>query len=262
MEATPLSSKPLADQILPRTLLPQSPTGDEQQLSLLQSVTYELIRSRRKTLSISVRGQQVIVRAPLQAPRDWIQSFVDEKTDWIQRHLQLEAQRRTERPVIAAGSDFPFLGENRRIQIQVGAPRRVELQQSTLNLQTNDPSSAVLQAMLFSWLRDRAQAYMVKRTQEVARELSVEHRLSAVTFRKTRSKWGHCRQDGSIQYNWLIMLAPLAIVDYLIVHETSHLCHMNHSKPFWSTVASLCPDYKHHRSWLREHGHRLWPMTV
>lgn len=242
--------------------LPPSCAGEEQQLSLLQAVTYELIRSRRKTLSISVRGQRVIVRAPLKASRDWIQSFVDEKTDWIQRHLQLEAQRHTERPVIAAGRDFPFLGENRSIRIQAGSPRRVELQQATLYLHTDDASSAVLQAMLFNWLRDRARAYMVKRTREVARNLSVEHRLSAVTFRKTRSKWGHCRQDGSIQYNWLIMLAPIAIVDYLIVHETSHLCHMNHSKLFWATVASLCPDYEQHRSWLRNHGHRLWPMTV
>lgn len=232
----------------------------QQQLSLLQCFDYQLVRSRRKTLSISVKGDKVVVRAPLKAPQHWIQSFVQEKADWIQRQLLLEQQRHAERPVIAPENDFPYLGRPRRIQTQPGSPRRVELRPEQICLHTDDPSTEVLQTMLLRWLQDRARAYMVERTTEVARRLAVEHRLKAVTFRKTRSKWGHCRQDGTIQYNWLIMMAPPDVVDYLIAHETSHLCHMDHSQRFWSTVAGLCPDYRQHRQWLRHHGHLLWPM--
>lgn len=234
----------------------------QHQLSLLQSFDYQLVRSRRKTLSINVRGDRVIVRAPLKAPQYWIQSFVQEKADWIQRQLLLEQQRHAERPVIAPGNDFPFLGRPRRILTQPGSPRRVDLQHDHICLQTDNPSNDVLQSLLLRWLQDRARAYMVDETIGVARRLAVEHRLKTVTFRKTRSKWGHCRQDGTIQYNWLIMMAPPEIVDYLIAHETSHLCHMDHSERFWSTVAGLCPDYRQHRQWLRDHAHLLWPMGL
>lgn len=234
----------------------------QHQLSLLQSFDYQLVRSRRKTLSINVRGDRVIVRAPLKAPQYWIQSFVQEKADWIQRQLLLEQQRHAERPVIAPGNDFPFLGRPRRILTQPGSPHRVDLQHDHICLQTDNPSNDVLQSLLLRWLQDRARAYMVDETIGVARRLAVEHRLKTVTFRKTRSKWGHCRQDGTIQYNWLIMMAPPEIVDYLIAHETSHLCHMDHSERFWSTVAGLCPDYRQHRQWLRDHAHLLWPMGL
>lgn len=234
----------------------------QHQLSLLQSFDYQLVRSRRKTLSISVRGDRVVVRAPLRAPQYWIRSFVQEKADWIQRQLLLEQQRHAERPVIAPGNDFPYLGRPRRLLVQPGSPRRVALQDEQLWLYTDNPATDILQSMLLRWLQDRARASMIDQTREVARRLAVEHRLKTVTFRKTRSKWGHCRQDGTIQYNWLIMMAPPEIVDYLIAHETSHLCHMDHSERFWSTVADLCPDYRQHRQWLRDHGHLLWPTGV
>jgi predicted metal-dependent hydrolase len=61
-----------------------------------------------------------------------------------------------------------------------------------------------------------------------------------------------------IQYNPLVMMAPRAVVDYLIVHEVSHLRHLDHSPRFWKTVGTLCPDYKTYRDWLNLNGHKLW----
>lgn len=231
-----------------------------QQLNLLQTEDYALIRSKRRTLSIVIREGRVEVRAPLKAPQHWIQSFVREKADWIQRQLLLEQQRHAQRPVIATGRHFPYLGKDRLIRTRHDRPRRVELSPDHLTLHTDDAAVGILQSLLFRWLQDRARNHMTCRTLEIARSLGVEHRLKTVTFRKTRSKWGHCRQDGTIQYNWLIMLAPPEVVEYLIVHETSHLRHMDHSQRFWSTVAGLCPEYRRLRRWLRDNGHRLWPI--
>jgi predicted metal-dependent hydrolase len=102
---------------------------------------------------------------------------------------------------------------------------------------------------------------MHNKTRYYARELGLEHKLGKVTYRKTRTKWGHCDESGDIQFNWLLMLAPKPVLDYLIAHETSHLRYLNHSARFWRTVESLCPRYKEHRDWLTNNGHRLWPAA-
>lgn len=50
------------------------------------------------------------------------------------------------------------------------------------------------------------------------------------------------------------MMAPPEVIDYVVVHELCHRKQMNHSKAFWDEVASVCPDYKEAKNWLKEHG--------
>ena len=99
---------------------------------------------------------------------------------------------------------------------------------------------------------------MTVETLKIARELGVRHKLKDILFRRTRAKWGHCSADGIIQFNWVTMMAPRDVIRYLIVHECSHLRHMDHSRRFWSTVESVCPNYEELRDWLAENGHRFW----
>jgi predicted metal-dependent hydrolase len=112
--------------------------------------------------------------------------------------------------------------------------------------------------VLKNWLMAQAREYLPQRTRALADHLQLGHKLSEVVFRKTRSKWGHCTAKGRIQYNWLIMLAPDGVIDYMICHEVCHLLHMNHSKKYWQAVASVCPDYKRYVGWLKRHEHRLF----
>lgn len=96
---------------------------------------------------------------------------------------------------------------------------------------------------------------MGPQTIRLARQIKRE--VSDIRFRRTKTKWGHCTSRGVIQYNWLIMMAPRDIIDYLIAHEVSHLAHPNHSARFWQQVARLAPNYLQERAWLRENGHKL-----
>lgn len=82
-------------------------------------------------------------------------------------------------------------------------------------------------------------------------------RYGRVTIRCQRSKWGSCTAKGNLNFNCLLMLAPEAVLDYVVIHELCHLRHMDHSKAFWAEVASLDPDHKAHRKWLRENGGAL-----
>ena len=71
------------------------------------------------------------------------------------------------------------------------------------------------------------------------------------------SKWGSCTIDHKISYNWRIIMAPDDIIDYLIVHELTHIFEPNHSKNFWQHVGNYCEDFQTKRKWLRENGHKL-----
>lgn len=79
-----------------------------------------------------------------------------------------------------------------------------------------------------------------------------------ISIKDVKSRWGSCSSKKNLNYNWRIILAPEPILMYLCAHEVSHLKHMNHSSEFWSLVASLCPDYKAQRAWLKKKGETLY----
>jgi len=80
---------------------------------------------------------------------------------------------------------------------------------------------------------------------------------STITIRDQKSRWGSCSSRGTLSFNYRLIFAPPGILDYVVVHELCHLTHMNHSKEFWNMVGTVMPDYKKHKSWLKERGHEL-----
>jgi len=82
-------------------------------------------------------------------------------------------------------------------------------------------------------------------------------KYSRINIRDTKSRWGSCSAEGNISYSWRLILAPNSVLDYLVVHEVSHLVEMNHSINFWNEVETLMPNYKEFRSWLKLNGERL-----
>lgn len=80
---------------------------------------------------------------------------------------------------------------------------------------------------------------------------------TSVTVRDQKTRWGSCSSRGTLSFNYRLIFAPPVILDYVVVHELCHLTHMNHSKDFWDMVASVMPEYKVCRKWLRDHGREL-----
>lgn len=78
-----------------------------------------------------------------------------------------------------------------------------------------------------------------------------------ITIRNQKTRWGSCSSTGTLSFNYRLMFAPPRVLDYVVVHELCHLTHMNHSRDFWNLVASVMPDYKQYKAWLKEHGQEL-----
>ena len=80
---------------------------------------------------------------------------------------------------------------------------------------------------------------------------------TSISIRDQKTRWGSCSSRGTLSYNYRLIFAPREVMDYVVVHELCHLTYLNHSKDFWNKVASVMPDYKVHKNWLKEHGHEL-----
>ncbi len=99
-------------------------------------------------------------------------------------------------------------------------------------------------------VRGNAKEIILSRVAHWAPALDLEY--CRVSVKDQRTLWGSCSARKNLNFNWRLAAAPLAALDYVVIHELCHLREMNHSKRFWDLVRAACPDYKAHRRWLRD----------
>ena len=223
----------------------------------LNSFDYEVVRSDRKTLSIEVHHQKVKVRAPQKAPDDWIENFVYQKAQWIARKLVEQAEKNESRIKLQTGEEVSFMGRQRVLEVTQGASK-IQLSDNELLIRTKELTHESMAKQLDRWLLNQAKELLPQKVQSWAEVMGLQKKLTGVRFRKTKTQWGHCTRKGIVQLNQLILLTPMFVIDYLIIHELSHLKHLNHSKRFWTLVEKYCPDYQQAEVWLKQHGHSVW----
>lgn len=225
---------------------------------------YLLIRSRRKTLSVSIDNNKVIVRAPQRAPAAWIEEFLLQKQEWIELQLNREREQQANKIHLSNGLQFTLAGKPFTLLTKVDPTRKVarySTQENSLQIAlpdvTPDEKKYLLYRSFFRWMDKQALTELTGRTQQVAQQFGLDQRLGKINLRRTKSKWGHCAANGDIQYNPLIILAPETVIDYLVSHEVAHLLHRNHSKRFWNQVERMHPEYRQAEKWLKDEGYRL-----
>ena len=226
--------------------------------SNLKHIDCEVKRSSRKTLAIHVSHRRVEVRSPQWTSRREIRSFLESNKSWIEQKLREEAKRFRESLRIEHGRKIFFRARERRIVFQEMPRQRIVVTRDEFVIQGPNLTPNAAKEQVENYLQERASRYLPERARALARYLRLSRRLKEVKLRKTKTKWGHCTSTGVVQFNWLIMLAPNSIIDYMIAHEICHLVHMNHSEDFWALVETVCPDYDYYREWLQQHEHRLW----
>ncbi|WP_320822489.1 SprT family zinc-dependent metalloprotease [Reinekea sp.] len=222
-----------------------------------QQLPVKLTYSRRKTIALHVKDSQIEIRAPLQTPDHFVQDFLATKTPWLEKTLAQQQLQVRQRVDYCQASHIPFMGFN--VQLIRAQARRASWQLDEAGLKCYLPGesdNAVL-PLLNDFYQHQARFWLVKKTHALAHRLNLQMRLSDIGFRNTKTQWGHCTNQGRIQYNWQIMMAPESVIDYLVAHEVCHLQHLNHSSAFWQLVHSAHPTYNQDRRWLRDNGHRL-----
>jgi predicted metal-dependent hydrolase len=223
------------------------------------SIPYRIVRSarRHRTIQISVRpGDGVTVRAPLRTAESRVQALVEERAGWIARRLAEIAAAPAMRPLVT-GAVLPFLGEPLRLELRDAPTDSVDASGGRLVVACRASSAATAGDL---HVRDLVTRWYSARATEVLRTLCARWALlMGVTPRRVivkdqRRRWGSCGADGTLRFNWRLVMAEPALIELVVVHELAHLRHRNHSAAFWAEVARAIPDLEQRRVRLRKLG--------
>ncbi len=231
-------------------------------------VAYLLQRARRRSIGFRVDGDGLSVRAPTASTLGGIESALQAKSGWVVRKLaeQADYQRRLEGTRIAwgNGAELPYLGAPLRVVLDPtqrktglgeqpgeGGAHAVLYVPLAHNAQPEQVRDAVQ-----AWLMRAARRHFTERLDHFAPQLGV--RWTRLALSSARSRWGSARADGAIRLNWRLMHYSPRVIDYVVVHELSHLRVMDHSPRFWSTVESVVPDWAALRRHLRDEPAPPW----
>ncbi len=211
-------------------------------------------RTKRRTISLIVeRDGSLTVRAPLRMPQAMIEEFIQQKADWIMRTREkLSVIVTAPARQYADGEKFPFLGS--AFDLKLVPSQRPSLQfDNGFTLGRNTQSDG--RQYFVKWYKQRAYEVISERVREYSQKYDFAPKRVRISSAKTR--WGSCSPDGTLNFTWRLVMAPLEVIDYVVVHELAHLRVRNHSDRFWKVVASIDPEYKQKRKWLRENGEGL-----
>ena len=189
------------------------------QTSTGKEYKYRLIRSRRKSLGIEIKGAgDLYVRSPLRMPLSEIHRMIEKNQNWIDDHVE-------KRQAIFEKQKDSLYGEMR-------------LDENEIKRLTN-----------------LAKETIPPRVELFAKSMGVDY--GRITIRHQKTRWGSCSGKGNLNFNCLLMLTPPEVQEYVIVHELCHRKEMNHSYRFWAEVEDVLPDYRVQEQWLKTNGGAL-----
>ncbi|MEJ8836466.1 M48 family metallopeptidase [Ramlibacter sp. AN1133] len=279
----PVARRPLSEEDLrpvrgepfDSVLTPQAfrhPDANREALLGKVLVAYEFRRARRKNIGFVVGPEGLVVTAPRWVPLGEVEQAVRAKSRWIVS--KLEAARERQARLEAAriewkdGATFPYLGDT---VIVVLDPRSsaaggvLHADDSTLpgvarhTLHIGLPQGATgpqIRDAVQAWLMRQARSLFVQRLNHYAPQLGVQWRKLSLSSAGTL--WGTAHSDGSIRLNWRLVHFRLAVIDYVVAHELSHLRVMDHSPRFWDTVRTVVPNYSELRAHLKDEALPAW----
>jgi predicted metal-dependent hydrolase len=230
---------------LDRTLPVVSSPAD--QASLLSYGVRRSDRARRVRVTVDREGTVEVVlpqRMPLRAAEE----AVHELRPWIDRRLAEAGRQRA--AVLARGDTLPYLGQVLTVRAEPGRTRVTRRGDMLLV-----PEGADAREAIERWYRRMAREEFRSRLDRACAIAGWSY--TRLTVRDQRTRWGSCTRGGAMSFNWRLLLAPEAVLDYVVWHEVCHLAFMDHSPRFWGLVARYCPDHREHAAWLRRNAGTL-----
>ncbi|MCX8055629.1 MAG: M48 family metallopeptidase [Ignavibacteria bacterium] len=209
----------------------------------------KIIRSNRKTIALKIDNQcNLIIKAPASVPLSYIQKIVQQKQNWIiAKKIEVQNRKKFTRN-LSNGAKITIFGNDYFINYVDNLQFALHLKNDQLLIASD--LSKHIKPLLKQLIIKMAKEYF---SVNVAKWASVmELKYNRISIKNTVSRWGSCSSLGNLNFNWKLAFAPLEVIDYIIIHELSHLRHLNHSSDFWNEVRKYCPEYKKHKKWLKD----------
>ena len=228
------------------------------------TIEYEVHRSKRrkKTVQITLTAGGVQVAAPATLPSDQLQDIVRNRARWIIGRMSEAALEAPPKRFIS-GETLPYLGRNVKMVVEpadVPAPTvRFDHWRFRVAVPAGIPEAertSGIRHSIIQWYRSRASERLREGVDRWLSRLG-NGEQPRILIRDQRSRWGSCAPDGTLRFNWRVMMLEPGLMEYVVVHELAHLTVNNHSQDFWNLMSEVMPDVQHHRRRLREAGRTL-----
>lgn len=221
----------------------------------MHAPSYELqLSKKRRTVQLVVKNGVVKVRAPSGISITWLDGWVSEKADWIKQQLATSPKKTHQNylelnSILIAGQAVPFFWDCGQESHFGFDGNSVSLTLSSRIQPANLPKHA--KKMISAYFTERAECFFKQKVAECSAQMALPS--VRVVIGDWRSRWGYCRAQREVGFNWRLMQAPDSVCNYVVVHELAHLIHMNHSQDFWRLVKRYYPEYRQAKLWLKQH---------
>ena len=228
----------------------------------VRDIEYQLLPGKkRQTTDITIeRDGSVTVRSPWHLTPEQIDAVVESKRLWIYRNLaqwqELNASKVVREWV--NGETFLYLGRAYRLALVAEQSSSLRLKAGRFYLDRRiieEEGKAGAQKAFKAYFTAKGQQKFSDRVDYFAPKVGV--RVTGIKIKDLGYRWGSCGRKGVLNFHWACMMAPLKVIDYVVVHELCHLHHRNHSDAFWNEVDKVMPDYAERKEWLRKNGASL-----
>ena len=212
----------------------------------------KIIRSKRKTLSLTINeNAELIIRAPNRLSIEKIQDFINEKENWINRKKRLIENQIKD--VTSNHNKLLYLGNLFPINVEQNASKELFFTGEEFIANSIEPDSLTLS--IKKWYKNKFKEIALPRVAYFANKHNLM--VNQVRIKNQKTMWGSCSSKNNINLNYLLLMAPMGVIDYVIVHELVHTIHRNHSTDFWDSVESIMPEFQEHKRWLKKNGYKL-----
>ena len=213
----------------------------------------EISESFRKSIEIKIENAKLTLRCPFRTSDEKLLNFLNKKKNWINNKLNIQLKN----------IDLIYNRKRKDIYLYLGVEKKLKLEHSyhhsIINFKTNiiykDASffQKQIRKNLINWYKLSAKNFLSARIKKISSKFGIF--FNEVVIKEYKSKWGLCYfEKKKICLNWKLIMAPISVIDYVIIHELCHLIEPNHSKSFWQEIYKLKKDYKNDILWLKKNG--------
>ena len=220
------------------------------------SIPYQIIQSNRRSLSMEVTEKgEVIARVPYGLSTREVERFLKSRQRWLYTRVKAARQNSQAASNYETGRRLLYLGQPLELIVEQGSRSEVVLSEQQLIVKIPSHKKEMVQELLEAWYRMQARVLLTAMTEHFAKEMRLQ--VNKIFIKDQKTRWGSCSSNHNINYNYRLIMAPMEVIEYVVIHELCHLIHMNHSKDFWYEVEKRQPTYRSNRQWLKEHQSEL-----
>ena len=210
-----------------------------------RGITVERHEIKRARIAVD-EDLRVRVTLPLDFSQEEIVDLIERKEQWIQKQLAFFRDRRDAR-IKLSHDEILYLGEIYTFQHLPGLRSRVAIKDEGKIIYSG--RNLLADGALGTWYRQEAKRVIMERLEYFAKTYKFNY--NKVFIRNQKTLWGSCSSKRNLSFNWRLIQTPLDIIDYIVVHELVHTKILQHTKAYWERVASLYPQYRQARVWLK-----------